>query len=390
MIGLFHTETTLAYSHCAFTGKVLRFPKMMRKFGWRVIDYSNGVSEAEADESVRMLGSEELVRYNSAMADAAQRFPNDINAQLQYAPSIVGKVPSLAPGFWGDVAVIGSPAHSAFEARLYPELQARVKPGDIICHPFGRAHCGLVKAFPQQIHVETGIGYPDAGFGAIRIFETYNWMSYHRGMQRSGHNSYEFVVPNYYDLADWTVRPGQNSGYLLFFGRICGNKGLDTLVDLANTINEPIRLVGQGDPTPYMQRSNWLIALPPVTGRARSELLSGARALLMPTRFHEPFGGAGVEGQLCGTPLISHDGAAFAETVEEGITGYRCHTLDDWATAVHAVKGLDRTRVAAVARAKYSLEVCGQRYDHIFRTLSQLSKGGWYFLRPETRKLYGL
>jgi len=30
LIGIFHTQHTAAYSHCAFTGKALRFPKMMQ------------------------------------------------------------------------------------------------------------------------------------------------------------------------------------------------------------------------------------------------------------------------------------------------------------------------------------------------------------------------
>jgi hypothetical protein len=48
------------YSHCAFTGKVLRFPKMMRLYGYKVIEYSNGSSESDANEHVVMLTDAEL------------------------------------------------------------------------------------------------------------------------------------------------------------------------------------------------------------------------------------------------------------------------------------------------------------------------------------------
>jgi len=51
----FHTVPSLAASHCAFTGKALRFPKMMQPHGYRVVEYSNGQSESLAEEKVVML-----------------------------------------------------------------------------------------------------------------------------------------------------------------------------------------------------------------------------------------------------------------------------------------------------------------------------------------------
>jgi hypothetical protein len=69
MIGLFHTVPNHKSSHCAFTGKVLRFAKMMKMYGWKVllvpfgvllvlvlekqvIEYSNGISDSDAYEKV--------------------------------------------------------------------------------------------------------------------------------------------------------------------------------------------------------------------------------------------------------------------------------------------------------------------------------------------------
>ena len=60
---------------------------------------------------------------------------------------------------------------------------------------------------------------------------------------------------------------------------------------------------------------------PPVLGRARSAVLGGATALLAPSAFIEPFCGAAVEAQLCGTPVVCTSYGAFTETVEDGATG---------------------------------------------------------------------
>ena len=387
LIGLFHTETTKAFSHCAFTGKVLRFPKMLQQYGWEVVEYSNGESESSASEKVKILSSEELTERNQALLAARHQLEKSgrkpscheivaAAAQIFNSKTRLG----IKGSFHGDAAWIGGPAHVEFERRLIEQLRLRVKPGDFILHPFGRAHSGLVGLFPQQYHVETGIGYPDEAFGAFRIFETYSWLAYHRGMKRAGHNSYEFVVPNYYDLEDWPVRDGSNAdGYLLYFGRICREKGIDTVSMLANALQEKIVCVGQGDVTPWASNP-YLEFRPPVVGDARGALLAGARALLMPTSFHEPFGGAGVEGMLTGTPLIAHDAAAFAETVIPGVTGYRCHTLDQWCQATCMVRDLDRTKVADTTRPRYSLETCGALYDSIFKMIMTR----WDYVAPET------
>jgi 2-polyprenyl-3-methyl-5-hydroxy-6-metoxy-1,4-benzoquinol methylase len=81
---------------------------------------------------------------------------------------------------------------------------------------------------------------------------------------------------------------------------------------------------------------------------------------------------------LCGTPVVSVDYGAMTETITEGVMGYRCHTLQDWIDGINAVGDLDRRIIADTARAKWSLEACGARYDKIFRQLNDLYRKGWY------------
>ena len=100
--------------------------------------------------------------------------------------------------------------------------------------------------------------------------------------------------------------------------------------------------------------------------------------MLMPTDFIEPFGFSGIEAQLCGVPLIATSYGAFQETVVEGVTGYRCHTLADWVEAIEISRSLDRRQIATLARGKYSKEVVGKRYDWALKQLADLSGRGWY------------
>ena len=60
IIGLFHTITSSAYSHCAFTSKVLKFSKMMHFYDWHLVEYGNELTESGADQFFKILTREEL------------------------------------------------------------------------------------------------------------------------------------------------------------------------------------------------------------------------------------------------------------------------------------------------------------------------------------------
>ena len=351
LIGIFHTQAKTSFSHCAFTGKALRFPRMMQAEGYEVIEYSNEGSEAGATEHVSILTVEEFDTFYGS------RKKTD---------------------FYGDNATIGSEPHQLFEERVIVELRQRLGKEDIICHPFGHAHQILMDKFPNHHHVETGIGYPTLMPNSFRIFESYAWMHHHQGQEKRQGRNYEWVVPNYFDLNEWepSYEPGN---YLAFLGRICSVKGMDTIKEIASYSPWPIILHGQGDPTPWEHPN--IEYRGPIAGKARSEFLRNARAALMPTNFTEPFAGSGVEAMLCGTPLIAVDYGAFTETIIDGVTGFRCHTLQEWIDAIHDADKLDRRVIADTARSRYSLETCGKKYDKIFRTINNLHRKGWYQLR---------
>ena len=74
LIGIFHTIHNLDYSHCAFTGKALRFSKMMQAYDYSVVEYANEGSESAAREKVVMLSKDELALHVGAKQGAQQFF----------------------------------------------------------------------------------------------------------------------------------------------------------------------------------------------------------------------------------------------------------------------------------------------------------------------------
>ena len=348
--GLFHTQTNQKYSHCAFTGKVLRFSKMMRAQGYKIIEYSNEGCESNPDEHVTIFSKSEFDQFYKNRSEKE---------------------------FHGNYARMDGEPHKLFEKKLIFEMYKRLEPTDFICHPFGICHHNLLKFFPNNFHIESGIGYTETIPDTFKIFESYAWLHHQQGIDKRSGKNYEWVVPNYYDLDEWepSYTPGK---YIAFLGRICKEKGMDIIAEIANHSKCTIKICGQGDPTPWTHQN--IIYGGPINGNARSEFLRNAKAVLMPTVFTEPFGGSGVEGMLCGTPLIAVDYGAFTETIIDGVTGFRCRTLKDWIEAIDNVEKLDRIKIAEIARSRYSLEACGKKYNKIFKDLSNLRKKGWYEL----------
>jgi glycosyltransferase involved in cell wall biosynthesis len=353
LLGIFYSLHDPAYSQCAYTLKCLRFSKMMQAQGFEVVEYANEGSRSEAREKVIILNQTQFKHLTELYN---REFPNERGN-------------------------LGSSLCQAFEEKLIGEVSRRAEPYDIICHPFGVAHARLGDVLPGCYHVETGIGYLGTYF-PYRIYESYAWWHYHQGRQNRAGNNYEWVIPNYYDLEEWEpcYEPGE---YLLYFGRITADKGLAYVTEIARHTDREVLLCGGGDPQPFLDPAvKNLRAIPPISGKARSDLLRRAYCMLMPTLYTEPFGGSGVEGMLCGTPLLASDFGAFTETVLHGVTGFRCKTLGDWLYAIGRAGTLDRRVIAEYARKKYSLETCGRLYASVFQQIQDLRDKGWYTLTP--------
>jgi glycosyltransferase involved in cell wall biosynthesis len=352
IIGLPHTIVSNEYSTCAFTGKVLRFSKMMRKFGWVIHEYSNEGSQSDA--------SVHHIVLNTKTFDMMRK----VKSKDKLYDNDVSNNPELSSMYW---------------SRVFELLKEFIKPQDIVCHVFG-PHGDLCKAIPNCFHVESGIGYTCEFFKLnYRIFESNAWMHWHYGRHHmsEGSNAH-WVVPNYYDVDEWDVNLHPKD-YVLFFGRLISTKGLDVIVEIAKRMpDQEFILCGQGDATEWVSKSPNIKYHPPVLGRDRSEFVGNAKCILMPTQFIEPFGGSGAEAQLCGTPLIAINYGAFRENVEDGKSGYLCNTLADWVESIKRVDKIDRQYVADRARKLWSLDAVGKQYDLVFNQLADQKHDGWY------------
>ena len=159
--------------------------------------------------------------------------------------------------------------------------------------------------------------------------------------------------------------------YFLYLGRLTPRKGMPIIEEIAK--HHKIVTAGQGD-----MRIPGTKHVGVVRGIEKAKLIAGAKALICPTTYIEPFGGVAVEAQLSGTPVISTDFGAFVETVIQGETGYRCRSLGEFLQAANKVSELDYSYIASRAQNKYSLEAVAPQWQRWYDQIQTLYRRGWY------------
>jgi glycosyltransferase involved in cell wall biosynthesis len=77
-----------------------------------------------------------------------------------------------------------------------------------------------------------------------------------------------------------------------------------------------------------------------VSGRRKAELIAGARALIFPIRWDEPFGIVVTEALVSGTPVISAPRGSLPEIVTPDV-GFLCETYEAFQDAIRRIGTID-------------------------------------------------
>lgn len=337
VVNLPHTQTTRAFGQCAYTQKVRKFCDMMTGLGHEVLLYASEENEARVSELVTCITKEKQ-----------KEFLKD----CEWWPDQYYKIP-----FKDDF-----PIWEYFNAMAIKRLRENVRRGDFVLMSAGASQARIFHQFPYN-SVEFAVGY-EGIISKFRVFESYAWMHQVYGYKgiRAG-DPCDTVIPNYYDVEDFPYAD-RKENYLLFMSRPVRGKGINTALRIAKETKTKLIIAGaekiEGD---YVE---WVGYAGP---RRRGNLMAHAKALLAPTLGIEPFGGVAAEAQLCGTPVITTDWGAFTETVEQGKTGFRCRTIEEFIAAVNDVETLDTTYIRRRAYQLFSMHTADKQYEKYFQRI---------------------
>jgi glycosyltransferase involved in cell wall biosynthesis len=161
------------------------------------------------------------------------------------------------------------------------------------------------------------------------------------------------------DLYRFSERPGD---YLAFLGRLSPEKRCDRAIEIARRAGLPLKVAGKVD---VGDRAYFRDVVQPLMGpdvefvgeiddEGKSAFLGGARGLLFPIDWPEPFGLVMVEAFACGTPVVAWRNGSVPEVMEEGRTGFVVESLEEAAEAVGRLSALDRAACRRVFEERFT------------------------------------
>ena len=180
-----------------------------------------------------------------------------------------------------------------------------------------------------------------------------------------------------------------DGGYLAFLGRIAPEKRPDRAIRIARACGMKIKIAAKVDvvDTKYFAEVIQPLLGPDVeligeiNDARKQEFLSGAKALLMPIDWPEPFGLVMIEAMACGTPVIAFNRGSVPEVVEDGLTGF---IVEDETSAVAAVSRLDtlsRVKVRARFEERFTAKRMAEDYLGVYRQIAREKTGGLRVVR---------
>lgn len=347
LVGLPHSQVTSEFSSCAYTDKLRKFTLMMTARGHEVILYAGERAEVPPTELVTCFTEADRLAH-------------------------VGKK-HYTQALWSSRAE----GWKRLNENAIREIGKRLQPDDFILLSGSVAHKPVADAFPDEICVEYGIGY-NRTFAKYRVFESYAWMHMIYGSQsergdpfKANGHWFDAVIPGPVDMSQFPTRD-DGEGYYLFIGRMIGRKGFQIAIDVCRELGETLVLAGPGK-APAGARH-----VGEVGPKVRAHLMAGAKAVFVPTTYVEPYGTVVAESMACGTPVITTDWGAFTETVQHGVTGFRCRTLAEFIEAARRAPDLDRKAIRDYAIRRFSMDTVATMYEDYFKRLSLLRGEGWY------------
>lgn len=378
LLGLPHVAANRKELCCAFSQKVVKMGKMLMSMGHTVFFYGVEGSDVECNEFISV-STQAIIDESYGIYDTSKE---------QYRHKVNSK------------------ATKVFNQNCIKEIRARMQSNDFLLIPFSpvvyktlidKLITGELDSEDRlKLIVEMGIGYRGT-YCPFKVFESISQMHLNYGLESAadGGNtlngwSYDAVIPNYFDPIDFTYCD-KKEDYILFLGRVIKRKGIYEAIQATREAGIKLIIAGQDGGQGINLAQSHVEYVGFADYEKRRELLSKAKALILPTQYIEPFGGVIIEAAFSGTPVITSNHGAFPELVRQGETGFKCQTLDHYVKAIELVGKISPKVCYDYAVKNFSLDRVKLMYEEYWDMLLDLKENvngqGWSRIHPERKNL---
>ena len=173
---------------------------------------------------------------------------------------------------------------------------------------------------------------------------------------------------------------GQAGKYLAFLGRISPEKGLDQAIRIARRAGMKLKVaakVDRADRLYFETEIKHLLNDPLVEFIGEigfpetNAFLGNAAALLFPIQWPEPFGLVMIEAMAAGTPVIAYKRGSVPEVIQDGVSGFVVHNVEEAAHAVTKIDSLDRLACRKDFELRFSATRMCRDYLSVYEGLLQ-------------------
>ncbi len=186
------------------------------------------------------------------------------------------------------------------------------------------------------------------------------------------HLNYLRTIYNGINISDYDFNP-EPKDHFVQVGRIVPEKGVHLAVEAAKRAGVGLKIAGE-----IINKKYWESQVKPaltskveyvglVKKDGMNELYAGAKALLFPIQWEEPFGLVMIEAMASGTPVIAFNRGSVPEIIEHGKTGFIVKNVRDMVAAIKKISTIDRRVCRQQVEKKFTMDRMINDYEQAYR-----------------------
>lgn len=252
---------------------------------------------------------------------------------------------------------------------------------DLQTKPFVHTLHGAFYQNYDKDHNSTDNSYIEAVRSTLRLFSNHNYVSISNS-QREGlpelnyiNTSYNGIVLNDFSFNEF------GGDYIAWLGRYTPLKGLDKVFEVGKVLNKPVYFSAYVNKhrqdefntkiSPQIDGKNIIFNGECKNQQLKNQILSQAKAFLLPIQWEEPFGLVITEAMACGTPVVAFARGSVPEIIKDGETGFMVNPSNEdirgnWIIKKTGLEGLVEAteRIYSMNKDKYQ-EMRRACYEHV-------------------------